>query len=142
MDKHNKKMAFLLATDSWTKMDVYQDFLVKKLKVTWRMGGAYTTQYISQIEVPINIYFFHRNVIKYRAVCKSISHKTPALSEIPLIYQHRDPPPYTIFLELRKVERIFDKPISSFPKWSNPKECYKRGQLGLLKVVDMLENCA
>lgn len=138
-DLKKKKMAFLLATDNWDKMDVYEAFLTKHDHFAWRMGGQYSSEYLSQIQYPINVYFFHENLIKFRAKCKNIvMEQSWSLKDIPPQYRE-DNPSYTMYLEFTKLERVPETHISEFPKWGNPKKYFDRGNLGLLRAIDVFE---
>jgi hypothetical protein len=66
------KMALLLATDAWKKLDAFQRHLSKHPQVVWSAKGTYTTDYLHQIPYPVNLYFFHGNMIGYRARCTDI----------------------------------------------------------------------
>ncbi|MBU1630381.1 MAG: EVE domain-containing protein, partial [Candidatus Omnitrophica bacterium] len=103
-----KKMAFLLATDSWKKMDIYEDFISEHDKFVWRMGGVYSTQYLEQIRYPINVYFFHRNIVKFRCKCEEIGeighNRERFLEDIPIVF-HSDNASYSTFLLFTELER-------------------------------------
>lgn len=135
------KMAVLLATDDWDKMRIFQEFLAKHSQAVWRTRGRYTPQYLGQIPYPINLYFFHRNVVRYQATCSGIYHDTAAnwpLSDSPPEFRS-DKTPFSTFVVLTRLRKIGDVHISNFHKWDNPNEHFQRGLLGLMRVQDLVE---
>jgi hypothetical protein len=131
------KMALLISTDDWSKLTLYQNFLCHNAKAVWRTRGKNKQDKLNQIPLPINLYFFHRNVVKYQARCTGIFRTDQwPWEEIPSAF-HASKIPFTIFIQIDTLSRIDEIPITEFPKWDNPKECFIRGQLGLLKVVDI-----
>ena len=134
-----RKMAILLATDDWVKMDDLQEFLRNHPRTVWRTCRQYTSECLQEIPYPLNMYFFHRNIIRYRANCIEIARATGwPISEVSPEYRS-DSTPYTTFIVMDRLEGIKETHISCFPKWDNPEECFRRGQLGLLRVEDIFE---
>ena len=134
------KMALLLATDTWEKMDIFQRFLVNAPKALWRTRGKLTPEYLSQLSYPLGLYFFHRSIIKFRANCTCISRGNsqdwPLSMTPPEFRQDREP--YSMFTEISQLERVEDTPIWKFPKWNDPQKSYTRGLQALVKVQDIL----
>lgn len=129
-------MALLISTDSWEKVQVYQAFLESHQPAVWRTKGRYTSEYISQIKMPLNLYFYHRNVVRYQAVCQCIHRGTGwPLEDVPQQF-HVDQEPYRLFICLKSLRPIDDLPLHAFKRWDDPETCFERGQLGLLKAVD------
>jgi hypothetical protein len=132
-------MAILLATDDWSKMSVFQAFLAREPQVVWRTQGQYTPEYLAAIPVPLNLYFFHKSIVRYRANCTRISQDPKAEWLIMTPPEFRpDATPFTNFIVMNRLEKIADTHVSSFPKWDKPAERFERGQIGLLRVKDIL----
>jgi hypothetical protein len=134
------KMAILLSTNKWNKMDIFQAFLAKNPRAVWRIRGGYTAEWLAGIPHHLNLYFFHRNIVGYRANCTGISSATQMdwpLSLIPPEFI-TDVTPYNIFIVIDRLEKIDDIHIKRFPKWEKPEERFQQGQLGLLRVRDIL----
>src|SRR5690242_2848147 len=113
------KMALLLATDTWEKMGIFQDFLETHPTAIWRSKQKLTPETLGAIPFPINLYFFHRNVIGYRAHCVDIQRGNPTdwpLSLTPPAF-HDDHEPYTMGLFFDKFETVQATHIRLFPKW-------------------------
>jgi hypothetical protein len=133
-------MAILLATDDWSKMSIFQAFLAREPQAVWRTQGHYTPEYLADIPYPLNLYFFHKSIVGYRANCTGIFRGAQAdwhLSLTPPEFRP-DTTPYTTFVVIDRLEKIADTHVSSFPKWDNPEERFQRGQFGLLRVRDIL----
>ncbi len=133
------KMALLLATDDWRKMEVFENFLAYAPKAVWRSQMTYKPETLAAIPYPIDLYFFHESVVGYRANCVDIQRGTPTdwpLSLCPPGY-HDDTRPFTTFIFVDRLEAVAKTHISLFPKWKNPEERYRRGILGLLRVQDI-----
>ncbi len=134
------KMAFLLATNNWAKIETYHAFLKQNKQFVWRMGGGYTADYFSKIQYPINVYFFHSNIIGYRAKCiETGTGQTWDKRDIPREFQS-DNSSYSAWLKFVKLEKTRNIRISEFPKWIDKNTHFKKGNLGLLRVVDFLGN--
>ena len=134
-------MALLIATDDWGKIDVFRQFLTTQSRAVWRTKGKYTPEYLSQIPFPINLYFFHRNIVKFRAKCSGIYRDTKEnwpLTDSPPEYRSSTTP-YTLFIVINEIHKVNETHISDFPRWENPKISYNNGQLGILKVIDIFE---
>jgi hypothetical protein len=131
-------MAILLATDDWSKMSIYQAFLAGEPQAVWRTRRRYTPGYLADIPYPLNLYFFHKSIVGYRANCTGISQGTRAEwhSSTPPEFRP-DATPFTTFIVINQLEKIADAHVSSFPKWDKPNERFERGQLGLLRVRDI-----
>ena len=132
-------MAILLATNDWSKMSIFQAFLAREPQAVWRTQGRYTPEYLAGIPCPLNLYFFHRSIVGYRANCTGIFQRTQAdwLLMTPPEFRP-DATPYTTFIVIDRLEKIADTHVSSFPKWDKPEERFERGQFGLLRVKDIL----
>ena len=135
------RMALLTSTDDWDKMTIYQRFLAGNAQAIWRRGGNNSQEYLNRIPYPVNLYFFHRSVVKFRARCIGISRGNP--SDWPLTIT---PPefrgsrtPYTMAITIDRLEGVRDTHISKFPKWDRPKESYQQGGLPLYSVQDIYE---
>ncbi len=116
------KMALLLATDSWEKMEIFQRLLADTPKAVWRNRSKLTPEYLDRIPFPLNLYFFHRNVIRYRAICTSIARGEardwPLWMTPPEFRDATDP--FSMFVEICRLDQIEDTPIECFPKWDHP----------------------
>ncbi len=135
-----KKMALLLATDDWKKMEIYQKFLSENQITVWRIKNPYTKEWVSNIQFPVNLYFYHKSCIRYSASCKGIilGNSYP-LSEVPPEY-HNDKKHYVTFLRLNNLKKIREEfHISKFSKWINPNDYFERGNQGIFRVVDLFD---
>jgi hypothetical protein len=135
------RMGLLIATDDWDKVDVFRKFLTTQSRSVWRTKGKYTPEYLSQIPYPINLYFFHRNIINFRAKCTGIYRGTTEnwpLTDSPPEYRFSTTP-YTLFIVINEIHEVKETHISNFPKWENPSISFRNGQLGILKVEDVLD---
>jgi hypothetical protein len=130
-------MALLLATDDWNKMDAYQRHLSKHPQAAWRAKRHYTADYLHQIPFPVHLYFFHRNMIRYRARCTDIVAKSEwPLADVPPKF-HSDENQYSLIILIDSLAKIPDQHISSFSRWEDPMQHFERGRLGLLGVIDV-----
>jgi hypothetical protein len=137
----NGKIALLIETDDWNKMLVFQNFLAENPKTVWRTKLNYSTEFLESFDYPINLYFFHRNTIKYKANCLGIYRGRRAdwpLTLSPPEYR-AELIDYTNYFVLDRIVRVGDTHISEFPKWDNPNNYYPRGIQGLLWVADILD---
>jgi hypothetical protein len=135
------KMALLLATDEWQKMEVFRTFLSHAPKAIWRSQMKFKPETLAAIPFPINLYFFHESLVGYRANCVDIQRGNPTdypLSLSPPEYRD-DTRPFTTFIFIDRLDPIAETHISVFPKWRNPERRYKQGILGLLRVRDILD---
>jgi hypothetical protein len=132
-------MAILLATDDWSKMSIFQAFLAREPQAVWRTRRQYTPEYLADIRYPLNLYFFHKSIVGYRANCTGIFQRTQAdwLLMTPPEFRP-DATPYTTFIVIDRLAKIADTHVRSFPKWDKPEERFERGQFGLLRVKDIL----
>ena len=135
----SKKMALLLSTDDWDKIKVQKEYLKKHPpKTIWRTRQRYTPEYLKQIRYPLTLYFFHRSIVRACAHCIGIA-SIPAASHrvenVPPEF-HDDLTPYSIFIEIDKIDYVSATHISEFRKWDDPEAFFDRGQFGLLKVID------
>ena len=134
-----KKLALLISTDDWSKMDDYQDFLSQNDKAVWRTRGRHKQSTLNQLPFPLNLYFYHKNVVRYRARCTGIFRAIKwALEEVPPAFR-ADKADYSMFIQIDSLSRIDDLPITQFPKWDNPKECFDKGLPVMVRVVDLPE---
>jgi len=132
------RMALLLATDSWEKMELFKDFVRSNNKGAWRIKKKYSGL-AKKAEYPINIYFFHRNVIKYRAKCqKMVLNNKPNIKDVPEPFRD-DTTKYGMYFDVSAVERMNDTPIKAFPKWKNPNEYYQVGNEGIRPTIDIFD---
>lgn len=135
-----EKMALLLATDDWKKMEIYIKFLSKNQIAVWRIKNPYTEKWVSRIQFPINLYFYHKSYIRYISSCKEIliGNSYP-LSEVPPEF-HNDKKHYVTFLRLNNLKKIREEfHISKFPKWINQNDCFECGNQGIFRVVDIFD---
>lgn len=132
-------MALLLATDDWRKMEVFTRHLAVNPKAVWRNRLNYSQDFLDNIHFPINLYFFHKSVIKYRARCIGISRGSS--EDFPLKYSpieyRSDAGKFTNGIFIENLEKVKDIHIREFPKWEDPGTHYQQGQLGLIRVVDI-----
>jgi len=135
-----KKMALLLATDDWKKMEIYQKFLLENQMAVWRIKSPYTEKWVNNIQFPVNLYFYYQSHIGYSSTCRKIIRANSyPLSEVPPEY-HSDKKRYVTFLRLNNLKKIREEiHISKFPKWINPNDYFKRGNQGIFRVVDIFE---
>ena len=133
------KLALLLSTDDWDKIQLQKKFLESHPTTIWRTRQRYTPEYLKQIRYPLNLYFFHRSNVEACAHCLRIE-RIPEVRyrvlNVPPEF-HDDPTPYSIFIEMDKVVEVTATHIRDFPKWDDPETCFDRGQFGLLKVIDI-----
>lgn len=130
-------LVLLMATDAWDKVETHRTFLRHHQPTVWRTRGRYTQKWLDQLQFPLNLYFFHRSEVRYRAHVSLISHTAGwPLVDIPPEY-HNDLTPYRLFIVIDSISPINSLPIRAFVKWDNPEQRYNRGQLGLLRVQDI-----
>ncbi|MBN1168414.1 hypothetical protein JXA63_00835 [Candidatus Woesebacteria bacterium] len=135
------KIALLMSTNDWEKMNIYLKHLSKNQRAAWRNNLKYSKRFLESIGYPINLYFFHRNIVKFRANCVGIFQKKDRMwldGEIPEEYKSSKTE-FTTAVYFDKLKRVKDTHISEFPKWDDPSESFERGQQGLLRVVDLLD---
>lgn len=120
------KMALLLSTDSWKKMDIFRDYLSTQPRAVWRINSKYSDSYRKNIPFPINLYFFHENKIRFRARCVNISRENKwSIEVIPPKFRNHTTS-YRTFIEIERVEQISEMHIKEFRKWDNPKWIFRR----------------
>jgi hypothetical protein len=127
------KMAIMLATDDLKKLEIYEKFISENKIANWRIKKKYT-----KIQhFPINLFFFHKSIIKYCALCENIiPAKIGFLSYVPQEY-HNDKKPYKTFILISKLKKFHEGiHIKNFPKYDNPTKHFERGQQGILRVED------
>ena len=120
-------MALLLSTNDWGKIKIIQDFLTINSQAVWRIGKIYSEEWINDIPFPVNLYFFHKNRIEYKATCISISNKDKwGLSLIPPEFRN-DTTRYSTFIKINKLQHINTIKIKEFSKWGKPDEHFIQG---------------
>lgn len=130
-------MALLLAAGDWHKIDVHWEFLRQHSCAVWRTGDR-RTKSLAEIPLPINLYFFHLSVIRYRAHCIEIHSGCDwSLADIPPEFR-ADRRSYTLYLAFDRLDRVTDTDIAVFPKWRKPTEHFERGLYGLQTIHDVL----
>lgn len=132
------KLALLMSTDDWNKVEIHRTFLSLHSRTVWRTQSRYSSHWVAQFKFPLRLYFFHRNEIRFSTTVMAIDRDEHwALDDIPPEFRS-DPTPYRLFITMVHIAPIDPIHIWDFPKWVNPLDHFTHGQFGLLRVVDIL----
>ena len=138
MDLHDR-MALLLGTNEWAKVLEHRYHLTRFDQTAWRIGNAYTGDWLAEVPCPIRVFFFMRSMIKWAGNCIAISGDVAAVNretELPEPYRGRDTEFYRTVLMFDAIQEVRLASISDFAKWDDRSERFGRGQQGILRVVD------
>lgn len=115
-----EKFAILIPTDDWTKQEKLKRFLKKRKWTTWGLGITYRIRPPSP--APYYIYFFHKRIAKYRALCSNILGTNEVSSENILPEFRAKRAAYKNELIIESIEKIKEIPLNDFKSFNNPKK--------------------
>lgn len=120
------KKAIIITTDSWKKLEIYQDFIETNGKFDWRFGTS--KKYITRFNgfKDINIYFTHRGIVCYKARCeKIIVGEYDGSSLVPDVFRDGETK-YVGHIIINRLEKIYPLSNNTFTLIKSNKELNNR----------------
>lgn len=132
--KGEDKFAILIPTDDWAKQEKLTKFLRKREWTTWGLGISYRIH--PPVPPPYYVYFFHKRIVKYRALCLNIlgMNEVPLKNILPEFLAKR--PAYQNEFIIKSIEKIKETPLDEFKSFYYPQKSMNAIIRKLAYVVD------